>query len=125
MFHAAREKFDRQKNDCGIRRVILFDSSSSWAMKNSVEFEHIVKRRLQDPQQAPKYLTACFELRLREFAPRRSALWPRRREDAVKAHAAGLGIGVGHLHWARGALGRHIRQVDPTAGLKSGAVLDA
>jgi probable addiction module antidote protein len=30
-------------------------------MKNAVKFEDILKRRLQDPDQAAQYLTACFE----------------------------------------------------------------
>ncbi len=30
-------------------------------MKNAVKFDEILKPRLQDPDQAAKYLTACFE----------------------------------------------------------------
>ena len=30
-------------------------------MKNAVRLEEILKSRLQDPEQAAKYLTACFE----------------------------------------------------------------
>jgi probable addiction module antidote protein len=30
-------------------------------MKNAVNLEEILKPRLQDPEQAAKYLTACFE----------------------------------------------------------------
>lgn len=30
-------------------------------MKNAVKFEEILKPRLQDTEQAAKYLTACFE----------------------------------------------------------------
>jgi probable addiction module antidote protein len=30
-------------------------------MKNAVKFEEILKTRLQDPEQAAKYLNACFE----------------------------------------------------------------
>jgi len=30
-------------------------------MKNAVKFEEILKLRLKDPEQAAKYLTACFE----------------------------------------------------------------
>jgi hypothetical protein len=30
-------------------------------MKNAVKFEEILKPRLQDSEQAAKYLTACFE----------------------------------------------------------------
>jgi len=30
-------------------------------MKNAVKFEDILKPRLRDPEQAAKYLTACFE----------------------------------------------------------------
>jgi probable addiction module antidote protein len=30
-------------------------------MKNAIKFEEVLKHRLQDPEQAAKYLTACFE----------------------------------------------------------------
>jgi len=30
-------------------------------MKNAIKFEELLKRQLQDPEQAAKYLTACFE----------------------------------------------------------------
>ena len=30
-------------------------------MKNAIKFEEVLKRQLQDPERAAKYLTACFE----------------------------------------------------------------